>query len=111
MKRILFIALVAMLSASPAYAEGGHHGEGHEGGHYGGGWGWGGGWIFPALIGGAIAYDLSNSYYTHPAPIYVPGVAPSTVQYWYFCPAANAYYPYVPTCPGGWRPVPATPPQ
>ena len=130
MKKLLIIFL-AILSTTPAYAEGGHGGGGHGGGHgggwgRGGGWGWGGGWIFPALIGGAIGYDLAYPYpgyaqpypvygqpypvYAQPAPVYAPGVAPSSVQYWYFCPAANAYYPYVPSCPSGWQAVLATPP-
>lgn len=25
--------------------------------------------------------------------------------YWYFCQAANAYYPYVKECPAGWQQV------
>lgn len=64
--------------------------------------------------------------YAYPAPFYpysypwgppialasppesgVPAAPPT--QYWYFCEAANTYYPYVPTCPGGWKQVPATP--
>jgi hypothetical protein len=32
--------------------------------------------------------------------------APAT---WYFCREANAYYPYVKQCPGGWQRVPAQP--
>jgi len=112
----LIVILLAMLSVSPAYADGGHGGGyGHGGGH-GGGWGWGGGWIFPALIGGAIVYDLSQprtivqpqAVYIQPGPVYAP--APVTQQYWYFCAAANAYYPYVAACPGGWQVVPASPP-
>jgi hypothetical protein len=42
----------------------------------------------------------------------VPAQAPSTpppAQYWYYCDAAKGYYPYVPSCPAGWRMVPATP--
>ncbi len=31
-------------------------------------------------------------------------------QVWYFCAAANAYYPYVSSCPSGWQTVPATSP-
>ncbi len=125
MRKILFIAFLAILSTTPAYAEGGHgggHSGGRGGGHDGGwgrgdGWGWGGGWIFPALIGGAIVYDLSQpqTIYTQPVPVYPPGyapgyAAPSSVQYWYFCAAANAYYPYVSSCPSGWQAVLATPP-
>ena len=40
MKKILFIAFLAILSTTPAYAEGGHGGRGHGGGGHGGGWGW-----------------------------------------------------------------------
>ncbi len=112
MKKLLLVAFLAIISTAPAYAEGGHGGRGHYGGGHGGGWGWGGGWIFPALIGGAIVYDLSQlpPVYVQPAPAYAPGVAPSPVPYWYFCAAANAYYPYVASCPGGWQAVLATPP-
>lgn len=44
-----------------------------------------------------------------------PGVVPAApvagpVQYEYFCPAANAYYPYVATCPMPWQPVAVPPP-
>jgi hypothetical protein len=130
MKKILFIAFLAIISTAPAYAADRGHGGGGggwgRGGGWAGGWGWGGGWIGPALIGGAIAYDLSYPYYpyypypvyqqpypvyTQPAPVYAPSVAPSSVQYWYFCAAANGYYPYVPSCPSGWQAVPTTPPR
>lgn len=124
MKKILLVAFLAIISTAPAYAEGGRDGGGHGGGgHYGGdrgdrgghggGWGLGGGWIFPALIGGAIFYDLSQpqTVYVQPPPSYAPSVPPSQVQYWYFCPAANAYYPYVPSCPTEWQLVPAMPPR
>ncbi len=39
-----------------------------------------------------------------PAPVQQP------VQTWYYCESAKNYYPYVPSCPEGWRPVPAQPP-
>lgn len=44
------------------------------------------------------------------APAQVPS-APPPAQYWYYCDAAGGYYPYVPSCPAGWRMVPATPPN
>ena len=37
-------------------------------------------------------------------------VAQPAAQYWYYCEAAKGYYPYVPSCPGGWKTVPAVPP-
>jgi hypothetical protein len=129
MKKLLFIAFLAIISTTQSYAADGRHGGGGRGGggwDRGGGWGWGGAWIAPALIGGAIGYDLAYPYYpyypypvyqqpypvyTQPAPAYAPSVAPPSVQYWYFCTAANAYYPYVQSCPSGWQAVPAIPPQ
>ncbi len=90
---------------------------GWEGGGWGwGGWGWGDNWIFPALVGGAIVYDMNQpqTVYVQPSPAYDSGNAvnavPAPVQYWYYCASANAYYPYVPSCPTGWQAVPATPP-
>lgn len=107
MKKLLIIFLT-LLSTTPAYADGGHGG----GYVHGGGYGYGGAWIFPALIGGAIVYGLTQpqTVYVQPGPVYAPGIAPPSVQYWYFCAAANAYYPYVQSCPSGWQAVPATPP-
>lgn len=45
-----------------------------------------------------------------PAPQVAPVVTPPAAQFWYYCEAAGAYYPYVATCPSGWKTVPATPP-
>ena len=110
----LSIVLLTILAASPAYAEGDH---GYGGGRDGGGWVRGGGWIFPALIGGAIIYDLTQPQVVvlpHtlvlPQTVYIQPPPAPAVQYWYFCAAANGYYPYVATCPTGWQAVPATPP-
>jgi hypothetical protein len=33
-----------------------------------------------------------------------------TSQSWYYCEASKDYYPYVTTCPAGWKIVPVTPP-
>jgi len=41
-----------------------------------------------------------------PAYPYDPGPAVYP-EYWYYCPSAEAYYPYVETCPEAWVPVPA----
>ena len=80
-----------------------------------GGWGWGDDWIAPALIGGAVAYDLSYPYAPiyaiADAPVYTPVLALPPMQYWYFCAASRTYYPYVSSCRGGWTAVPATPPD
>jgi hypothetical protein len=70
---------------------------------------------------------VGGTWYFYPAPVYPypdpyipPAVVtqaspappmPSSPQYWYYCPSAKGYYPYVAECPEGWRPVaPQTPP-
>jgi hypothetical protein len=50
-----------------------------------------------------------------PAPVefipWQPPVAqPAAQHFWYYCDAARGYYPYVASCPSGWKTVPATPP-
>jgi hypothetical protein len=48
-----------------------------------------------------------------PAPMYVqPSTAqmPAPINYWYFCPQSNTYYPYVTDCPGGWQQIAPQPP-
>lgn len=46
---------------------------------------------------------------TRPTPQPIEPVAPPPAQVWYFCTSANGYYPYVSSCPDGWKSVPATP--
>ncbi len=112
MKKLL-IVLLASLVIAPVYADGGGR---HGGGGHRGSWGWDGGWFFPALVGGAIFLDLARrdtyvqpeTVYVQPEILNVPSAAPAPV--WYFCPTADAYYPYVASCPNGWQTVPATPP-
>ena len=43
-----------------------------------------------------------------PAPDAAP--APNAGNYWYYCAASKAYYPYVNECPGGWQKVAPQPP-
>ena len=75
------------------------------------GWWWvvGSVWYFyPTPV-----YPYPNPYEPPPAVLVTPPMdappPPPSTQYWYFCERAQGYYPYVPTCPGGWRQVPATP--
>lgn len=42
-----------------------------------------------------------------PPPPQPAGQAPT--QFWYYCDTSKAYYPYVQSCAGPWRSVPATP--
>ena len=78
-------------------------------------WGWW--WVLP---GAWWLYD--RPYYPYPAsppvviqpvpqePVVVQPAPQPAAQTWYYCESARAYYPYVQTCPEGWRPVPAAPP-
>jgi hypothetical protein len=51
--------------------------------------------------------------YFYPAPVYVAPrpvtyieqPQPDSQAYWYYCHEAQAYYPYVQACPGGWQRV------
>lgn len=83
---------------------------------------WRHGWYGPRF---GWWWVVGPSWYYYPAPVYpypnpyVPPVViqttpaqqgPAPTQYWYYCAASKAYYPYVAECPGGWQPVPVTPP-
>jgi hypothetical protein len=80
---------------------GGHFVHGRHHGHFGWWWVDGGLWYwYPAVV---YAYP-----YPDEAPVAVAGppldFGPAT-QYWSYCEASRAYYPYVTTCPGGWKQV------
>lgn len=120
----------------PAAAHGAYFASGGAG-HYRHDWGHGdihyfpyhdrdywdhGGW-YHTWYGGRFGWwwVVSGVWFFYPVPVYpypdpyIPSdfVAPpppegaAAVQFWYFCPASNAYYPYVPACPTGWQQVPA----
>lgn len=39
-------------------------------------------------------------------PVYIERSSDSgAANFWYYCAAAKAYYPYVKQCPGGWQQV------
>jgi|SRR5579859_2135280 len=111
-KSILGAALLAGLTATsivtatqaaearPVWGPHGHWVHGWHDGRYG--WWWAG----------------PDFWYWYPAPAYYayppvpeysgpPGPVPQST--WYYCDAANGYYPYVRSCASGWRPVPASP--
>jgi hypothetical protein len=71
--------------------------------------------LFPLAVAATIATGVVTAIaapFTPPyaAPVYRPPVyvapppAPAPA-YWYYCPDARAYYPYVAACPGGWLTV------
>lgn len=51
--------------------------------------------------------------YSPPPVVVAPPATPSYVaqpnQSWYYCDNPKGYYPYVTSCPEGWRQVPAQP--
>jgi hypothetical protein len=74
------------------------------------------------FIGGSFVfpYYYPYSYYPYAPygvsefPAYVDPEQPSypaPPSYWYFCQDAQAYYPYVTSCAGGWSTVIPAPPR
>lgn len=66
-------------------------------------------------VGIGVPFYYPPAYYYGPPVVYAPPpvvysqpqvtyTQPAT-QYWYYCDAARGYYPYVNSCPGGWRQV------
>jgi hypothetical protein len=129
MKRAISItaALAIFLAVIPQVSMADQHG--HGGWHGGGGYAaW---WILPPLILLATlpAYNRYPPYdppvvvqqpmppafvvqqvpLAPPAPP-VQATASPTAQY-YYCESARGFYPYVASCPSGWKQVPATPPD
>ena len=128
MKRTSLLAVGAAFAlgiavSTPADAHGGRYygGYGHGyrssinfGFYYGGPayWGWPG-----------PAYYYPYPYYGY-RPVVVAPAGPTTYiergdsntppdqaqGYWYYCEAAQAYYPYVKQCAGGWKRVDPQPP-
>ena len=70
-------------------------------------------------VAGDTWYFYPSPVYPYPSPWEPPPtllvappsavLPPPPTPYWYLCEASNAYYPYVATCPGGWKQVPAVP--
>jgi len=109
MKAFKFLSLLLLLlltGASSAWA----HGRGGVGVYFGPYWG-PGPW-----------YYTPPPYYYRPEVVVVPAQQPTVYveqqpagaaesaprsgeQYWHYCAASKAYYPYVKECPGGWQKV------
>jgi hypothetical protein len=88
-------------------------------GYYGPGYWWGPGYWpgyswGPGYWGPRYGYAYPPYGYYPPAyaapdpPVYIERDAPAAPPeqvWWYWCASANAYYPYVKECPGGWQRV------
>jgi len=115
---ILFSAAVVLgaTASADALARGGFHHHRH-------------GARFGVFIGAPLVFApwyyrhyYPPAYYPAPAvvypsapPVYVEqgqeAPAPRADSYWYYCPEAKAYYPYVNQCAGGWQKVSPRPPS
>lgn len=109
--RAFLVVLLAMLMAGMATSASAHGPRVRLGVHIGAPV-WGPGWYpypYPSYY---------SPYYYPPQVIVVPPPQPQVYveqaqepapdagqQYWYFCKSAQAYYPYVKDCPGGWQKV------
>jgi hypothetical protein len=115
---MLAVALLAMAASVPALAHGGYYGRPRVsvGFAFGGPgyWGHPGYWGYPGYY-----YPPPYYYYPRAVPaeptVYIERgdayAPPEPSQgYWYYCPDAKAYYPYVKHCAGGWQRVSPTPP-
>jgi hypothetical protein len=56
-----------------------------------------------------VAYPPAPTTYVEQSQEAAP--APRADSYWYYCPEAKAYYPYVNQCAGGWQRVSPRPPS
>jgi hypothetical protein len=89
------VVLAVPLSAAAREGGGDHgHSDGHVGGHFDGR-----GFGTPHGFHGAPGHFVGDGWYYYPNATY------PNPQYWYYCPSAGAYYPYVSACPEGWTPV------
>jgi hypothetical protein len=98
---------VAALAAADADAHG-PRGRVHLGIHLGAPWYpfWYHPWYPAPYYSESVAVQRSEP------PVYVerdePAAAPPQA-WWYYCDQSRGYYPYVQTCPGGWKKVPPAP--
>ena len=118
---LLVIALVvASAGTGHAWRGGRFHGGFHRGFHHGFPhahtrffFGVGIGPFWPYAY--AYPYRFAYAYpYAYPPvvvapPAYIPPATPG--PYWWYCDNPAGYYPYVRSCPSGWRPVAPTPPS
>jgi len=119
----VFAALCAFLAVPSAFADRGGRGyHGHSGHHHRDRWSTSVVIGLPLYFGPRYVYP--GSYYDpypyprYPRTVVIERAAPTVqvspgpppAQYWYYCDAAGAYYPYVSSCPEPWRTVPAVPP-
>lgn len=102
--------LLIGVGAGDAWADRGSHHRSRTsvGIHFGPAWG-------PMFYPPPFYYPPSPPIIIERAPpVYIEQAPPVVVQrqssnYWYYCDASNAYYPYVKECPSGWQRVSPSP--
>jgi hypothetical protein len=106
---VLAVATLALVPSTPGHARG----HGHFGASIWIGPGWGPGWWGPAY-----PYYAAPPVIVQQPPViierqpdeYMQQVPqPEEKYYWYYCPDAKGYYPYVKKCPKGWLKVVPSP--
>lgn len=111
----LALVLIGIMASGSALAHGGHHHHGHHHRSH---------VHFGFFVGAPAFWYYPPAYYYYPPVVAVPYSPPVYIErgdtraapeqsqgYWYYCPEARAYYPYVQQCAGGWqRVVPQPPP-
>ncbi len=114
---ILIVFALLVVGIVPVFADGhgGHGGHGHWSVWIGPGWGlwdpwW---WGAPYYPYSYCPYGAAYPYYSPQRPSeYVEPTPQEEQTYWYFCPDAKNYYPYVKQCPSGWlKVIPSVPPD
>ena len=116
MKCLLAAAALMIASAGNAWAWGHGHSRVYFGVGFGPGY-WGPSYYYPGYYYppyapyAPVVINQTPPVYIEqtPQPVVTAPPAPQQ-QYWYYCKASRAYYPYVKTCPAGWMKVlPQTP--
>jgi hypothetical protein len=128
---LVLIAVLLVISTAPGYADRDGHGSkghgyrshGHRSHGHGGHWHKGHRHREPRVFVSPRIVVPFGAYwrpywepYPYPPVVVAPAPrvyvepSPPPPTYWYYCDAAQAYYPYVQQCPGGWRQVLPTPP-
>lgn len=114
LKPAIAAVLLCLVGAGSAQADHRHHRHGpriHFGIHMGPMWG---SWYGPRYYAPPPVYYAPPVVIERaPPPVYIERpaavVEPPSSSYWYYCPSANGYYPYVNQCPEGWQAVPPRP--
>ena len=98
-KLLVALLILVMAGMGNALAHGSRGRIGVYFGPYWGPWGYPSPFYYPSPI---VVVPPS------PPPVYIEqyeAPAQPAQQYWHYCAAAKAYYPYVQECQGGWQKV------